>query len=1302
MLLTMLAHSLVVFGLVSPPPAEWENLVRRVPYAARENSVWVAFQDRLWTFGGDTEFPDYGKDLVWSSADGLDWQQETVPNEPFYRKGLRVTVFGNALWLTGGEDLKANSNKYYNDIWMSKDGRHWEQVLEDAPWEARGFHQTLVFGDRLWLIGGTSTEVVDIPEKIWRDVSVIKPLDDIWSSEDGIHWQLENDEPPWYARYSHQCVAHEGRIWLLGGQSNWAQFYSDVWSSGNGKDWVEETAEAPWGKRTLHQVIEHQGSLWLLGGKVHDGRNSHLDASVWSSVDGRTWQSSKTELPLAISGHAVASFHNELWVGCGKATGDEDGYRDYEKYFDDIWHSPSGTAWEGVNGAGRIPPQYGQTLVVHEGSLYALGGRIESPGVTSYSTVWSTEDGIDWTNKSMMPGWAPRHMFGAASFQGKLWVVGGIWMKAKFGPTGERLSPSADSEVWSSIDGIDWQRSPEAFPVPWPARMYPLVTVFDDKLWVIGGKGDGRELTDAWFTRDGITWELAGNNAPTAFSDYRRCVVHEGRMWIVGPATNDGAIWSSQDGVLWENMLHDPPWGDITPLKATSFGGYIWYVASNGAWVSSDGKSWLSYEIKASPGWTGAVSDLFLGTLWGVGGSTDKMIGDITRLKAEPVLEDARERLSKAPAVLPATEFEPIDWVSAPLTDVEQAKYEEQQLESQYGWVPLMPRYPDSQVFKFAPVVWNGNLWAFSATRLTGYTPDGEHWFGQKPEWDSYDDDYAPAMHLQSAVHRGKLWVLRQGIAPREIRNQDREQSKSLFSSADGRNWVDESGRLPKWYGEISMIEARGSLYFIGLSDVAALQEEGPAELVNASPEWEWREGSALAEHDGALYMVGGSDSIKLCSDVWRSPDGEHWTRICESAPFTPRTGAGLTYYRGHFWLIGGTSNGALLSDVWVSEDATDWRCLAERNDLLVSGGPSLEVFRDHLWHMVRASVLNQGSSRSLITSDGLDWTPPPGSLPWSPRANTSLVAFQGQWWMLGGTTPDLDTRALLPEVWSTRNWTDWTLVAEDAEPFRLNVENVVATDSNLWAIGRRGVRDYSVSPEVWRSADGKDWTLVAEHAAWEHLENYGVAALNNRLLVFGGYEGLQDGRNMTRSNEVYASDDGINWTVVGTLPKASEDAGFFDFLPFTHRGELWVNLDGNPSDELWHTKDGADWTKLNMEGMPEKYYGKTILSHDGRIWLLSGSFTQGKTDMLYFIDMESWWSSDDGRRWIPVPHGFPLDDSWNRDVHVQSTELGLLKIDTSNRGIAVWDEDTARAAYQFEPKRTLSDRIQGGATICL
>jgi hypothetical protein len=90
---------------------------------------------------------------VWSSADGVTWTQ--AANAPWSaRRDHTSVVFDNRLWVIGG--WVSSYGGVHNDVWFSEDGGTWTQATANAPWFARSQHTSVVFDNRLWVIGGNN------------------------------------------------------------------------------------------------------------------------------------------------------------------------------------------------------------------------------------------------------------------------------------------------------------------------------------------------------------------------------------------------------------------------------------------------------------------------------------------------------------------------------------------------------------------------------------------------------------------------------------------------------------------------------------------------------------------------------------------------------------------------------------------------------------------------------------------------------------------------------------------------------------------------------------------------------------------------------------------------------------------------------------------------------------------------------------------------------------------------------------------------------------------------------------------
>ena len=80
------------------------------------------------------------------------------------------------MWVLGGVggDYPAY-NETKNDVWASDDGKNWTLIKNNAPWRARRGHTSVVFQDKIWIMGGATGEEIF--------------LNDVWASTNGIEWE---------------------------------------------------------------------------------------------------------------------------------------------------------------------------------------------------------------------------------------------------------------------------------------------------------------------------------------------------------------------------------------------------------------------------------------------------------------------------------------------------------------------------------------------------------------------------------------------------------------------------------------------------------------------------------------------------------------------------------------------------------------------------------------------------------------------------------------------------------------------------------------------------------------------------------------------------------------------------------------------------------------------------------------------------------------------------------------------------------------------------------------------------------
>ena len=138
------------------------------------------------------------------------WKKNIGDAEWTSRKHHTSVVFNNRVWVMGGID---KDNVYHSDVWSSDDGVTWTQETAAATWAPRAWHTSVVFDNKMWVIGGYDG----------------KYYNDVWSSSDGITWTQETDKADWTARGAHSSLVFDDRIWVMGGDCG-GRFSNDVWS----------------------------------------------------------------------------------------------------------------------------------------------------------------------------------------------------------------------------------------------------------------------------------------------------------------------------------------------------------------------------------------------------------------------------------------------------------------------------------------------------------------------------------------------------------------------------------------------------------------------------------------------------------------------------------------------------------------------------------------------------------------------------------------------------------------------------------------------------------------------------------------------------------------------------------------------------------------------------------------------------------------------------------------------------------------------------------------------------------------
>ena len=225
-------------------------------WAPRAYFQAVVKDDTMFVLGGQ----DFGMvsnffSDVWSSTDGVTWNELTGDAGWAGRAGLRAVTFRDEIYIFGGSQFDdaaivpgvAPPRIYYNDVWKSADGATWEEMTGDAPWEPRAGAVVVVKDDYMYLLGGERGFLCDpLPE------CELPYFNDVWRSRDGASWELVTEAAGWSPRPGHQCAISFDHIVCWGGFGR-PENPMDVWVSPDGATW-EQVSDSPWNAESTDDI----------------------------------------------------------------------------------------------------------------------------------------------------------------------------------------------------------------------------------------------------------------------------------------------------------------------------------------------------------------------------------------------------------------------------------------------------------------------------------------------------------------------------------------------------------------------------------------------------------------------------------------------------------------------------------------------------------------------------------------------------------------------------------------------------------------------------------------------------------------------------------------------------------------------------------------------------------------------------------------------------------------------------------------------------------------------------------------
>jgi hypothetical protein len=239
---------------------------------------------------------------------------------------------------------------------------------------------------------------------------------------------------------------------------------------------------------------------------------------IWYSTDAKNW--TKANLPRVRRNPYEARYvqFNDAIYALGQNQGN---YVDGIKFSSVVRRTTDFERWEVLAEKSNLPDRVFYGAVVFNGKIWLFGGF---DGKDYYNDVWNSSDGVRWMQVSQRAAWSPRNIGMAVVFKNRIWIIGGGVIDGE--PTN---NPKSNDEIWSSADGTKWTLETDNSNI----LTWGTPIVFDEKLWLVGAnRGDGNFARSSLVTNDGVTWRE--ESAPWSPRGYVAAWVFDNKLYITG------------------------------------------------------------------------------------------------------------------------------------------------------------------------------------------------------------------------------------------------------------------------------------------------------------------------------------------------------------------------------------------------------------------------------------------------------------------------------------------------------------------------------------------------------------------------------------------------------------------------------------------------------------------------------------------------------------------------------------------------------------------------------------------------
>ena len=233
-----------------------------LPFEKRHTVATYILSDSVYVVGGDVFYPATDS---WT-FNGTTWTQK-ASNCGIGVRSLMGAVYHNAaFYIVGGQVDRLISAGKYDNVLRSTDNCVSFQQIATTPFVCGNLWGSLAsYKGRIWKIGGGIYDDGSLNNRTYPK--------EIYSSADGITWVYEGIFPGSGRQY-HQTIVWDDKLWVIGGFYNVGSTLDnlgDTWYSTNGVDWVEKTGTKITDLHAHTAWVAADGNVHTSGGSTDPG-----------------------------------------------------------------------------------------------------------------------------------------------------------------------------------------------------------------------------------------------------------------------------------------------------------------------------------------------------------------------------------------------------------------------------------------------------------------------------------------------------------------------------------------------------------------------------------------------------------------------------------------------------------------------------------------------------------------------------------------------------------------------------------------------------------------------------------------------------------------------------------------------------------------------------------------------------------------------------------------------------------------------------------------------------------------------